>query len=153
MCRTRPRKSKKKCTFWISGTPVTRAEPRTSQELHFPEFWDSCAQNKTSEISKNALSRILRLLCAEQDAENLKTCTFRNSGTPVRRTRRRKSQQNALSRIMGLLLAEQHVGNANKTCMFKNSGTPVRRTNRRKSQRNTFYEFWDSCAQNNTLEI
>ena len=34
-----------------------------------------------------------RLLCAEQNVRNLKKCTFRNSGTPVRRTRRRKSQK------------------------------------------------------------
>ena len=30
-------------------------------------------------------------LCAEQNVENLKNCTFGNYGTPVRRTRRRKS--------------------------------------------------------------
>ena len=29
------------------------------------EFWDSCAQNKTSEISTIALSGILGLLCAD----------------------------------------------------------------------------------------
>ena len=40
-----------------------------------------------------ALSRILGLLCAEEDVGNLKKCNFRNLGTtPVRRTRRRKSQ-------------------------------------------------------------
>ena len=36
------------------------------------EFWDSCAQNKIG---------------------NLKKWTFRKSGTPVRRTKRRKSQK------------------------------------------------------------
>ena len=41
----------------------------------------TCAQNKTSEISKNALPGILGLLCAEQDVGNLKKCIFRNSGT------------------------------------------------------------------------
>ena len=55
-------------------------------------FWDSCAQNKTSKISKKRLSGIMGLLCAEQSVGNLKECTFRNSGTPVRRTKRRKSQ-------------------------------------------------------------
>ena len=64
-----------------------------SQKSDFQEFWDSCAQNKTSEISKSRLSGILGLLCAEQDVGNLKKCTFRSSGTPVRRTRRRKSQK------------------------------------------------------------
>ena len=64
-----------------------------SRKSDFQEFWDSCAQNKASEISKHGLSGILGLLCAEQDVGDLKKCTFRNSGTPVRRTRRRKSQK------------------------------------------------------------
>ena len=81
----------KKCTFRNSGTPVRRTKRRTSQDMHFQEFWDSCAQNKTSEISNNGLSRILGLLCA--NVGNLKKWIVRNSGTPVRRTRRRKSQQ------------------------------------------------------------
>ena len=33
------------------------------------------------------------LLCAKQGVGNLNKWTFRNSGTPVRRTRRRKSQK------------------------------------------------------------
>ena len=37
------------------------------KKLDFQEFWDSCPQNKTSEIQKNGLSGILGLLCAEQD--------------------------------------------------------------------------------------
>ena len=45
----------------------------------FQEFWDSYAQNKT-EISRNGLSRILVLLCAEQDVGKLKKCTFRIPG-------------------------------------------------------------------------
>ena len=61
--------------------------------MHFQEFWDSCAQNKTSEISKNALSGSLGLLGAEQDVGNLKNYTSRNSATPVRRLKRRKSQK------------------------------------------------------------
>ena len=40
-----------------------------------------------------------------------KKLTFRMFGTPVRRTRRRKSQKNGLSRILGLLCAEQDIGN------------------------------------------
>ena len=59
-------------------------------EMHFQEFWDSGAQNKTSEISTNALSIILGLLCAEQHVRHLKACTFIISGTPVRSTKRQK---------------------------------------------------------------
>ena len=54
------------------------------------KFWDSCAQNKTSEISNIALSGILGLLCAEQNIWNI---------------------GNAHSGIMGLLCAEQNVEN------------------------------------------
>ena len=61
------------CTFWKSGTPVCR---RKSQKMHFQEFWDSCSQNKTSEISTPALSRILGLLCAERNVENLNKMHF-----------------------------------------------------------------------------
>ena len=43
-----------------------------SQETDFQEFWDPCAQNKTSEISKNELSGIMGLLCAEQNVGTLK---------------------------------------------------------------------------------
>ena len=56
-------------------------------------FWDSCAQNKTSEISNNGFSGILGLLCAEEDVGNLRKCTFKNSGTPARRTHRRTSKK------------------------------------------------------------
>ena len=138
-------------------SPVRRSERRKSRKMHFQEFWDSCAQNKTSEISKIALSGILGLLCVEQDVGNIKQWTFRIYGTPVRRTRRRKSQQthvqefwdscaqnktskiskNAFSGILGLLCAEQDVGNLKK-CTFRNSGTPVRRTRRRKYQKMHF---------------
>ena len=100
--------------------------------MQFHELWDSCAQNKASEISKNELSGILGLLCAEQNVGNLKHCTFRNSGTPVRRTKRRKSQRNGRSSILGLLCAEQDVGNRKKM---------------------HFQDFWDSCAKNKTSEI
>ena len=59
--RTRRRKSQKMNfqEFWDSW-----AQNKTSEisENHFPEFWDSCAQNKTSEISTDALSGILGLL-------------------------------------------------------------------------------------------
>ena len=119
------------CTFRYSGTRVRRTRRRRSQKMHFREFWDSSAQKRTSEISKNALPRILGLLCAEQDVGNLKNYTSRNSATPVRRPKRRISQKMhfqdfwdssaqtktskiskiALSGFLRLLCAEQHVGN------------------------------------------
>ena len=151
---------------------MRRTRRRKAQKLHCLEFWDSCAQNRTSEISKNALSGILGLLFAEQNVGNLNNYTFRNYATPVRRTRRRKYQkmdcqefwdscaQNktsevskaAVSGILRLLCAEQDDENL-RNYTFRNSATPVRRTRRRKSQKMDFQEFWDSCAQNKTSEI
>ena len=146
----------KKGTSRNSGSPLRRTRRRKFQKMHFQEFWDSCAQSKTSEISKNTLSGILGLLCAEQDVENLKNMYFQelwdscaqdktseiatnptsgNYGTPVRRTKRQKSQKDALSRILGLLCAEQDVRNLKK-CTFRNSGTPVRGTKRQEFQKN-----------------
>ena len=71
----------KNCTFKKSGTPVCRTKRRRFRKMDFQDFWDPCAQNKTSEISKKNLG----LLCAEQNVGNLNNCTFINSGTPVRR--------------------------------------------------------------------
>ena len=122
----------KKRAFRNSGTPVRRTRRRKSPKMDFQEFWDSCAQNKTSEISKRDLSRITGLLSAEKNVGNLK--------------------QNALSRTLGLPCAEQTVGNLKKMS-FRNSGTPVRRTKRRKSQNMHFREPWDSCAQNKPSEV
>ena len=151
------------------GAPVRRTRRRKSQKMDFQELWDSCAQNTTSEISKSALSRIMELMCAEQDVGNLKKCTFRKSRTPVRRTKRRKSQQmyfqniwdsrsqskpseisnNALSEILGLWLAERQVGNLNKYT-FKISGTLVCRTTPRKSQNMHLHKLRGSNSQNKT---
>ena len=61
--------------------------------MHFQEFWDSCAQKKTSEISKNVLSGIMGILCAEQHVENIKKCMFINSGILARSIQRRKSSK------------------------------------------------------------
>ena len=99
--------------------------------MYFQELWESCAQNKTSEVSKIRLSRIHELLCAEQDVGHLKKYIVRTSGTPVRRTKRRTFQ----------------------TCTFSNSGTPVRRTTRRKSKKMHFQKLWDSKSQNQTSGI
>ena len=74
-------------------------ERRKSQKLHFQEFWDSCAQNKTSEISINALSRILGLLRAEHSVGYLKSDLSGILGLRLAE----QSVKNALSRIMGLV--------------------------------------------------
>ena len=123
-------------------------------------------------FSKNGNSGIMRLLCAEQDVGNIKKSTsgnsrtpvrrtkrqksqkstFRNSGTPVRRTKRRKSQTNALPGILGVLCAEQDIGNLKK-CTSRISGTPVRRTQRQKFQKMHFQGLGNSCAQNQTSDI
>ena len=66
---------------------------RECQTNNFQKFWHSCAQNNTSEISKHGLSWFLGLLCSEQDVGSLNKCTFKKSGTPVCRARRRKSQK------------------------------------------------------------
>ena len=121
-----------KCTSKNSGAPGRRTRRRKSQKMYFPEFWDSRAQNKTSEISKNALSGILGLLGAEQDVGNLKKCTFRASGTPVRRTRRRKSQK-------------MHFQGFWDSCA-QNKTSEI-------SKKMTFQDFWDSSSQNKTSEI
>ena len=94
--------------------------------------WPPVRRRKRRKSQKQALSGNLGLLCAEQSVRNLKKCTFRNSGTPVRRTKRQKPH---------------------KKCTVRKSGTPVRRTKRRKSQKMDSQGFWDSCAQNKTSKI
>ena len=86
--------------------------------MDFEKFWDYCAQNKMSEISKNALSGILGLLCAEQDVGNTKM-DFQEF---CRQNKASEVSKNALPGILGLLCAEQDVGNLKK-CIFRNSGT------------------------------
>ena len=101
LIRPRTRKIILRIAKCVRGAPkspfrkssATNSRSRQYQTLHAQEVWDSCAQNKASEISKNALSEILGVLCAEQHVGNLDNCTFRNSGTPVRRTTRRKSRK------------------------------------------------------------
>ena len=83
----------KQCTFRNSGTPVRKTKRRKSQKMHVQEFWDSCALNNASEISTNALSEIMELLCAEQNVGDFKQCTFRNSGTLARSKQRRTSSK------------------------------------------------------------
>ena len=75
------------------------------------------------------------LLCAEQNVGNLKQCTFRKSGTqsgtPARRTKRRKSQRVHFQKFWG-------------SCA---------QNKRRKSRKLHFQEFWGSCLQNKPSEI
>ena len=118
-------------TFKNSGTPVRRTRRRKSQNMHFQELWDSCAQNKTSTISKNTLSEIVGLRFPVQTSEISKS---------------------ALSKNMGLRFAEQNVGNL-KTCTFRHSGTPCAQNKTSEISKMHFQEFWDSCAQNKTSEI
>ena len=82
--------------------------------MHFQKLWDSNSQNKTSEISTHTLSElsgtlvrktcrrkyqtndlieIMGLQFAEQNVGNLKTYTFKKSGTVARSKQRRKSPQ------------------------------------------------------------
>ena len=65
------------------------------------------------------------------NVDNLKTFIVRKSGSPARRTERRKSQKNELSGIRGLLCAEQK---------------------RRKSQKLHFHKFRYSAAQRGAAE-
>ena len=119
----------KNCTFKNSEALVRRTRCRKTQNMHFQEFWDSCAQNKTSEISKTALSGIQGLLCEEQSVGNLKKWTFRDSRTPVRRTRRRKSQQLHFQEFWD----SQDVGNLKNMHLqeFRDSCAPPRPPKRR----------------------
>ena len=133
------------------GTPGRRTKRRKSKQMHVQKFWDSCAQTKTSEISKTKLSRILGLLCAEQDVGDFKKCTSRNSGTPVRRTTRQKSEKMHVQEFCDSC-AQNKTSEISKWA-FRNSGTPVRRTTRRNSKNTDFQELWGSCAQNKTSEI
>ena len=69
LCAERGVGNLNKCTFRNYGTPGRRTRRQKSQQRHVQEFWDSWAQNKTSEISTNALPGIMGLLDAEQDVE------------------------------------------------------------------------------------
>ena len=82
-------------------------------------------------FSKKGLSRIQTLLCAEQDVGNPKQWTFRNSGTPARRTRRRESQKMHFQELWDSC-AQNKTSKISKKCTFWHSGTPVRRIERRK---------------------
>ena len=132
MRRTRRRKSQKHALSEIMGLLCAELHVGILKHMQFQEFWDSCAQNKTSEISK--------------------TCTFRNSWTLVRRTTRRNSQKHVLSGIVGLLCAEQDVGNI-KNGLSGILGLLCAEQDVGNLNKWTFRIFWDSCALNKTSEI
>ena len=104
--------NKKHYTSRNFGTPGRRTRRRKTQQMNFQELWDSCAQNRTSETSKNARLGTMELLCAGQNVGNL---------------------TNVLSRFLGLLCAKQNVGDLKKRT-FNNFGTSVRRAKRWKSK-------------------
>ena len=93
-------------------------------------MWDSWTQNNTSGISTKCLSEFMGLLRAGQAVGNLnKTCTFRNCGTTVRKTKRRKYQDMHFQNFWDSCAQSKSVGNLPKL---------------------DFQTFWDSCAQNET---
>ena len=103
-------------------------------------------------FSKNGLSGILALMSAEQDVENPNKWTFRNSETPVRRTKRRKYKRWTFRNYVTPVRRTRR-RKSNKNYTFNNSGTLVRRTRCRKSQKMNCQELWDSCAQSRTSQI
>ena len=123
----------KKCLFFLNKPLVPGS---------FAAWGRTFSQKMTFFLNKP----LVRDVCAEQDVGNLKKCTSRISGTPVSRTRRRKSPKTALSGILGLMCAEQHVGNIKK-CTCSNSGIPVPRTKRRTSQ-NMHFALRVLCLRN-----
>ena len=102
--------------------------------MHCQKVWEPDSQTRTSEVSKNALSGILVLLCAEQNVGNFKKMDFQEfwdscaqsntseisriarSRITILRAQNKTSEvsKNALSKIMGPPCAEQNVGNLNK---------------------------------------
>ena len=70
-----------------------------------------CAEQNAENLKNMHFLGIVRLLCAEPNVGNRNKCAFKNSGTPVRRPTRRKSEQ--------------------MYSTFRNSATPVRRTKHR----------------------
>ena len=92
------------------------------------------------------------LLCAEQNVGHLNKMHFQEPGDSCEQNKPQEISTNELLGILGLLCAEQNLENL-ESIIFKNYGTPVRRTKRQKSQTLHLQKLWDSCAQNNTLDI
>ena len=96
--------------FWDSC-----AQNKTSEILKnaFQEFWDSCAQNKASEVSKHDFQEFWDSCAQNKTAEISNKCTFINFGTLVRTTKLQKSKK-CVPGILGLLCAEQNVEDLKK---------------------------------------
>ena len=123
---------------------MRRTKRQTSQENPLPGILGLlCAEQNVGNLKQHTLSGILGLLCAEQNVGNLQHVVFSNCGTPMRRTKRQKSEnkctfrtygtpvrrttcwkyQKILSCFFGLQLAEQNVINLKKIT-FRKKGTP-----------------------------
>ena len=112
----------RKWTFENSGTPVRRTKRQKSQNMNFQELWDSCAQNKTSEIPTKCTSHNSGTPVRKQNVRNIKKCTLRNSGIPVRRAKRRISQKSDFQEFWDSC-AQKKTSEISKTAL---SGSPDR---------------------------
>ena len=113
------------------GLLCAEQDVRNLKKMHVPKFWYSCAQNKTSESSRNGLSRIMGLLCAEQNVGNIKNMHVQELWDSC--------AQRKTSKYLKMHFQEFWDSCAqNKTS---------------KISRMDFQKFWDSCAQNKTSEL
>ena len=111
------------------------------------------------------------LQLAERNVGNNNKYTFRNYGTPIRRTRRRKSRKDALSELLGLGFADQSVRNLKKIHVQKlwDSGSQNKtseisimhfqklwgsgsQNKASEISKMSCHQSWDSCSQNNTSD-
>ena len=84
--------------------------------MHSQDSWESCAQNKTSDISKNVLFGMLGLMCAEQNVGNIKKMNFQKLLDFFAQNKTSEISTNGLSGIRGLLCVEPTVGNLKNGC-------------------------------------
>ena len=98
LCAEQEDGNPKQWTVRNSGTPVRRTKRQKYQKMHFQKFWDSCAQNKTSEIPKMDFQEFWD----SQDVGNLKKMhfqEFRDSCAPPRPPKKRSAP---LAAVVGL---------------------------------------------------
>ena len=89
------------------------------KNIQFPKFWDSCAQNKTSEIPKMDFQE-LWISCAQNKTSEISKNGLQEFWDSCALNKRSHISNNALAKFLGLLCAEQNVGIL-KTCTFRNS--------------------------------
>ena len=141
--------------------------------IYFHKLCHSNSQNNTSDISNKSCSEILGLWLAEQNVGSLNKYTFRNSGTPVRRTKHRESHkihfpkcwnsssQNKTSEtsnkltfiFLGLWFAEQRVGNLNHVLSELMGLAFAEQDVGHLNNMFSFQNLRDSGSQNKTSEI